>query len=666
MAEKKLGASKSTVKDKLKSTTKAKAFAEYIWNAIDADATEVDILTELELDPNKIHSITVTDNGTGIKTNNDVTPFDELGNSEKKNSKNPLIRGKHGRGRLSFFKFCDNARWESKHKENSKAVQIEIHEDSLDKFTVTHTEPKLFKNSTGTSVKFNNVHLTPNEFNNTIKTYLINNLTWITLLKPNLKININGARLPLPKYIDHSEINKNVSSHSVDFESIVWESALDLEKSNIYFCDNDNNIIIKQKFNKDSFNCSCIVRSSYFSQFVQKDDGKLVPSFDKSSPIYSEILSIAKEALSTKYLELRKDAVDELIIDYEHKGFFPDSNSTGRLAQFKTEQLKDAIRVIYKADSSVFEGLANDKQKAILIKLIDRIVNSDNPESLFDVLGGVISLSETDMRILSNTLEKVTMSNIVNTINKLEGRIEILELLEALLKNKKDTYEVAHIQKAIESNLWLFGEEFGVVTTEEDKFDKALRNYLKFNEERYDLVDDHDNELYHPKHYDKYEIVHEHKNKEMDVFACQKMPIYIDGKPFFKNLIVELKRPSVKLTDKEVSQIKKYMNVIKNEERFDTKNEYWDFVLVGNVITNKPDNRFDIDTQLDSNKIHGMPGLLLQSGKIRLWIKEWNQVIGDYKLKYFHIIDSLKRKYGEIEETNPDKLTENIKQLASV
>jgi len=107
------------------------------------------------------------------------------------------------------------------------------------------------------------------------------------------------------------------------------------------------------------------------------------------------------------------------------------------------------------------------------------------------------------------------------------------------------------------------------------------------------------------------------------------------------------------------------MNVIRSEEHFDTENDHWDFVLVGNQISKNSQNNFSIRTELDSNKIHGKSGLVLKTGNMRIWVKEWSQIIGDYKLRYGHIIKSLNRKFEEKDESNPDVITAQIKKIST-
>ncbi|CAE6920200.1 ATP-binding protein [Vibrio sp. B1FLJ16] len=668
MTEKKLSASNSGVRNKFNRVSKAKAFAEYVWNSLDSGATDVEINVRADQELNQILDITITDNGSGIEMKGDISPFDKFEESSKKNANDPLIKGKYGRGRLSFFKFCRSASWVSKHKNNDRYVEIKITDGSLDRFIINQSDNnESLLSSTGTRVTFNELSLTIDEFNKSFVNYLENHVTWICKVKKNIKLRVNGHELSQAEIINESYFDRDILSDNVQFDVIAWKNSIENESPHIYFCDLNNNVITKKRYkSKNSFNCSCVISSNWFSQFNSDDETVLTSKVDIDSEKFQTILKCATDSLDEKYLELKKSAIDELIDEYEREGIISTSHAKSPLSRFKTQQLKDAIRVIFQADSSVFTELSNKKQKTILVKLIDRIVNSDDPDSLFEVLDGVISLSDSDMKILSNTLEKVTMTNIVRTIKQLEDRLHALDLFEKLLENKNDTYEVAHIQKVVESNMWIFGEEFNVLTTEEEKFDKALRKYLKFKNESIDSIDDIENEDYHPRHYDKYSIEHQHKQKEMDIFASQKMPMYDQGEAYFKNIIVELKRPSVKLTDKELQQIKNYMSVVSSEDNFDTTKDQWDFVLVGNQISTNPQKSFNINMELKNSKVYGKPGLAGDYGNMRIWVKEWSQVIGDYKLRYNHIIKSLNKKYDEVLEDNPNKLTQNIKSLSNV
>lgn len=309
--------------------------------------------------------------------------------------------------------------------------------------------------------------------------------------------------------------------------------------------------------------------------------------------------------------------------------------------------------MIYEAEPLLFSKTLNIKQKKIFVKLLDRIVETNSLANLFDIFEGIVELSDQEVDKLSNVIKRTSLSNITKTISFINDRLDILEYFQALIKDpEKDTYEVKHIQKSVEDNLWLFGEQYTLLASEEDKFDKALRVFLKevkgFDEE----------------HFDKYSVDHPDSKKEMDIFAALKGKRYDDaGKEYFHCVVIELKRPSVKLTDKEYEQVKKYKNVISSNAEFTNDNTRWDFILVGNDISDNQNNTANIRDELESNKHHGEYGLLQKSGSKRIYIKTWKQIINEFELRYHDLTDKLRLKELVINQETPDELTSRILEI---
>lgn len=88
------------------------ALGEYIWNGFDANATKISIETETNAIQG-IASITIADNGDGIDINDLENTLDLFLDSKKKVVSKPTTRGKKGRGRFSFVKFCAQATWQT-------------------------------------------------------------------------------------------------------------------------------------------------------------------------------------------------------------------------------------------------------------------------------------------------------------------------------------------------------------------------------------------------------------------------------------------------------------------------------------------------------------------------------------------------------------------------
>ena len=88
---------------KLSSAKPIQAVAELVWNAVDADATRVDL--DIESDDIAMRSVAVRDNGHGIPFSDIEALFGKLGGSWKAHGsrskiKGRILHGKEGKGRF--------------------------------------------------------------------------------------------------------------------------------------------------------------------------------------------------------------------------------------------------------------------------------------------------------------------------------------------------------------------------------------------------------------------------------------------------------------------------------------------------------------------------------------------------------------------------------------
>lgn len=637
-----------SIKSQLTGLKPEQALCEYIWNGFDANATKISVLTEINL-MQGVSSITVSDNGDGIDIDDLENTLDLFLDSKKKNVSKPTTRGKKGRGRFSFIKFCDQATWNT--YDGKKAFKFTIDSGRLSQYEPVATT---YTQSKGTAVTFLHINgIDFNYFNDVVVPYLKNEFSWLLVSNEKLEIMINDLPLEHSSYHCVPAI-ETIEDSVFNLNSVIWDSKQNSEKSLIYFISSTQEIVHKElsELNLKGFFCSAYVRSDWFDDFGGNAD---LLSGDKhtESDVFVQILAHAKSRLRQEYINFRNSAADLLIEQYLAEGVFPEMKGDNVvLNEFHREQLISTIKTIYEAEPSVFSKQLNKSQKKILIKLLDRIVQSNRLSELFDVLDGVVSLTEDDMCRISNLLQRTSLENITKTVEHIRDRLDIIQNFKSLIyQHQRFALEVPHIQKCIESNLWLFGEKYHLLTSEEDKFEQALRNLLEFHKK--------DN------YYDKEPIVHPDKNKEMDLFIAQKgFRVGDDDKKYFHHVVIELKRPSIKLGDKELQQIKTYKNVISNEPQFQDENSLWDFVLIGNEISDSKISAADLRSDLESNKIHGEPGLVQKTGNYRIIVKTWKQILNEFELRYNDISNRLSLKELEIVSATPDQLTGDIKKLS--
>ncbi|NSZ61010.1 hypothetical protein FY145_24570 [Agrobacterium tumefaciens] len=94
-----------------------------------------------------------------------------------------------------------------------------------------------------------------------------------------------------------------------------------------------------------------------------------------------------------------------------------------------------------------------------------------------------------------------------------------------------------------------------------------------------------------------------------------------------EHLVVELKRPSVKIGADEITQIKKYAFTVADDERFQSLKTRWSFWVVSNDL--------DAFAKAETKQKNKPKGMVYQSdeGHIEIWVKPWSEIIADCKAR---------------------------------
>ena len=273
--------------------------------------------------------------------------------------------------------------------------------------------------------------------------------------------------------------------------------------------------------------------------------------------------------------------------------------------------------------------------KNCLSVLIQELLGYNTTIMGFDVhnTDSVIALSSNSNSVSSYA----SLSNITKTINLLKDRCAAVEDLKQLVYNKNlKANEVHHIQKMIEAHYWMFGEQYSLVTAAEPNFEEALRRYMH---------------LLH-KEYDDKGIEHPDKLKQMDIFAVRQ-DIHSET---VDNIVVELKHPNIHLGEKQLSQVKKYMSVIRSVDEFNSPNMSWKFYLIGNTFSS---DKY-IDNEINNNKNHGEKSLVFKVDNCKIYVKTWSEVFTEFQVRYNFLLDKLSLKREKLQQNykNADEVIE--------
>ncbi len=304
----------------------------------------------------------------------------------------------------------------------------------------------------------------------------------------------------------------------------------------------------------------------------------------------------------------------------------------------RKDQLVKVVRELYEIEPRIWVGL-NTEQKKTFVHLLNLIMDSGERDRLFNVLNEIVNLDTGQRADLAELLRATRLSNIIQTIQMIADRQKSVDQLKKLVfcpeygANERD-----HVQKCVESCYWLFGEEYHLVGAAELKFDKALREYL------YLLGRDVKAE----------KITHSDRLKELDIFLVR----WLKQLDVVQNVIVELKRPDLTLGEKELSQVKKYMQVILSVDQFNASNMMWKFYLVGNRI-----NSF-VEGEIENASLRGDRNLVHAVKNYKIYVRTWSEIFTDFDLRHNFLLERLRFEQTQLvsDETTAAEIIEHLPQ----
>lgn len=648
-----------------------KAICEYIWNGFDADATNVYI----EYTANSlgaILSLSIKDDGVGINRSQLHETFGKYQDSIKKKSFqwSSQVKGKKGKGRYSFNCFASKATWTSVYKDGDQFLKhmISIDEggnDQFDDYSEKGGQIIVHDENTGTVVSFANVRLAAEFFeSNDFIDYL--KKEYAVFLKLNENSNkvlyINGEPLDYSAIIAETDTkpitieddNHNVYQFELTF--IRWKEKTK-ENYSVYYLNEEGLERYEEttKLNrKDTgFHHSVYVTSAYFEHFgpSKKNKSATASQLDfedemilktEKDRVFRHLHKRVADWIVVKEKEyVQKVAGNELWNKYEKSGVVEIPSSEYDMLLYN--DLKDTVTGIYAVQPKIFQNLKNDPAKA-LIGCLKLLLQTDKREDVLTIIESINKMTDDERHRLANVLKVTEMSAITNTIEMLENRNRVVSALKAMVFDESlEAYEVQDVQRIVSKAFWLFGEQYNILAEEETDFQQALRKYLdeihgtvkgvsksKINEEK---------------------INHPDVNKEMDIFAVRQNM----ESQTVENIVVELKRPNIRLGEVEVSQIKTYKNLIFQQAQFNSTSAKWTFILVGN----KPDTSGFIKAEKESSINWGKKDLIHRGNNdgiiYEIYAKTWSSIFDDFDIRYKYLMDILKFKREKLSAKYKDK-----------
>ncbi|AHN80851.1 DNA mismatch repair protein [Salmonella enterica subsp. enterica] len=642
------------IKNHFESVEPVQAILELVWNGFDAGAKNINI--NIVYDHfDTVKNLTILDDGDGINFTDLGSNFNRFNDSLKKTSIDQ--HGSKGRGRLSFHRLCHQAIWYTKYlgrnayikinDEDIKAYEAQIDIDAEEQNSLLNAMDK------GTCVELTLLHSSLPDRSELIS-ILSNEFCCKLALDDKKRIFVNGTEIDIPEH-EIKEVSFEIENNDFMVKGIRWDKKPATEKSFIYLTDSSGKIVHKESttFNKKrDFHLSVFVSSIWADTFSSNGDD--IFSTAKSNPDSKAWRQLVKNVLKFSrsiYDDFLRVQVEKAIQKLEEDGAFPTYNEYDiTYASWKRNNIKQVVRSIYIADPQFLVSLTI-KQKKIIIRLLDKMLVSNQNEDLFDILESVLDLSDSDLSRFASQLKKTKLENIISSIEELQRRRFAVEKLKLIMNEYyKEVLETPDLQKIIENNTWLFGERYETIGAEEDTFTKIAKS-LRDSVYSINNIDEQDVE-------NGEDIIG--ARRQTDLFLARRMPTFdSNGNKVFRCIIIEIKRPSIALNVKHLRQLEDYAGIIKRHPEFSSQNLHFELILIGRKISSQD---IEIPTRLSNYAGRGDVGLVSDDANMKRYVKNWYTIFDTFELTNSFMLEKLQMERDIIEKKSREDLVKELQE----
>jgi hypothetical protein len=310
---------------------------------------------------------------------------------------------------------------------------------------------------------------------------------------------------------------------------------------------------------------------------------------------------------------------------------FRDSLINDSFYPYKEGTSSDSIKIVFnqiayyiEKDYSILSK--QDRLRKVIYPLLDKAISNGDIE---EVLKSIITLDDENVKKFKELLNHVELADMIKFSNDVANKQQFLDFLSEITYNdsiSKHLRERSQLQKIIERQLWIFGEEYA--NTLNVFSDKNLSNNLDSLRKKC--------------------LKYERSEEDANFFECSDEKILDITDLFFYNekilsndkreiMIVELKAPVVKISQKELSQVDRYMYDIETIDHF-SKDLNYKIIIVSSGLT-----KF-AESQIGKDPLRPTFYKESKSKNIEIHVMKWSDIISRNKRRLSYLGNCLQTK----------------------
>lgn len=561
--------------EKLTASRPVAAIAELIWNGLDAEANTVKVTAEV--DDLRLRSITIRDDGHGMRHSEAARLFGNLGGSWKKSqgySRNGKRRlhGKEGRGRLRALSLGRVAEWTITSDTEDGELEtftVLLIRDNLTNATITAPTTPPFGERRGVTVRISEPDKdwrldTPEisqDFAELFALYLTEH-SGISLSVDGKTIKPEDAMTRREK-LELMPIIFDGQSYQASLEIIEWKR---VTERMLYLCDEWGLPLhrVPPTIHAPGFEFSAYLRSKYNSILNQRGTLEL----GEMEPQLLASIEGAKEKLRLHFRDREAEDTRSLVERWKEDETYPYEGAASSPVQEAERQVFDIVALNVAKALPDFESLDRRNRKWQLRML--RQALETGPEEVQLIMAEVLGLSRQKQEELAKLLRRTTLSAVISAAKMVADRLETLTALEALLFDtdlRKHLKERTQLHKILEDNTWIFGEHFALTLS-----DQSLT----------EVLEKHVGRLMNKRRKRKEVKRADGRRGIVDLFLTRRLPLAREEERDY--LVVEFKAPTVSIGSEETQQVRSYAYAIQDDERFHGIKARWNFWVISSDV----------------------------------------------------------------------------------
>jgi len=573
------------------------AVVELVWNALDAEADEVEVIIN-RTPMDALESVVVRDDGHGMTAFDVDRDFVQLGGSWKKGASRSRtgrrqMHGRKGEGRFRAFALGEVVEWNTTAEGLSGGLERVEVVGSMITGDFQVDDPKTVPRKTGTTVRITRPREHANRLlSDNARPQLVLAFAPFLLRFPDVTIVHDGQRLDpatlISSTIDIPLDEELGGSHGRPVLQIIeWNERGSSIAASMLLCSSDGTVLHETRERLPG------LKDFAYTAYVKwpgfQDYASVLDFADSGHEILGPVVEAGRAAIR-QYLDQISAARRTRIVDrWKEERIYPFERPPETSAEHRTQRLFDLVAV------TAAPAVSEVRTEAKLTLRLLREALEDSPGALHRVLQEVLDLTPAQIEDFDRLLDQTSLGDIVRTTKLVTDRLAFLKDLERMLYDRdqrKQLLERSQLHKILAPRGWIFGEQYGVVVSDKG-LTKVLQSHRQLlgseSESITPVAGDGGNPLI------------------IDLFLSTVAETQ-DGR---RHLVVQLKRPSLTLTLRELNQIDNYALTIIGEPQFAAEGVHWDFWLLGDDMDDK--------LRTKARQRNRLEGVVTEGDTYRVW-----------------------------------------------